>query len=86
MRTLEIKEVLNGWIVTVGCQQVAYISSDRLLNDLREYMHNAEEFEKRFLDTATNKHLMASPRPLFREESCGTESSGTPHVLTGSIR
>lgn len=58
-RPLSIVAVLNGWIVTVGCQTVVYTSRELLLADLNTYMQFPRETEERFLHHAVNRaHTM----------------------------
>ncbi len=63
MRDIMIRPVLNGWVVKVGCQHVVYTVGETLLGDLRDYMYDAEEFEKKFIATAINKDLLDCPAP-----------------------
>lgn len=54
-RQINIRPVLNGFVVDVGCQQVVVKSIDELCNSLREYLLNPEATEQRFLKEAVNK-------------------------------
>lgn len=66
-RPIAITAVLNGWIVTIGCQTVVYQSREMLLADLSAYMQWPEATEDRFLSQAVNRaHTMggAVPTPM----------------------
>ena len=60
-RPLSITAVLNGWIVTCGCQTVVYQSREQLLGDLNEYLQFPVETERRFLQQAVNRAHTAGP-------------------------
>lgn len=56
---IEIRPILNGWLVVVGCQTLAYTDKETMLRDLREWLDKPEETEKRILESAVNyKRLM----------------------------
>lgn len=56
MRTITIAPALNGWLVTVGCQTLAYNDSRNLMTDLGDYLKDPDATTKRFLETnAVNK-------------------------------
>ena len=48
-RTITIGTVLNGWVVTVGCQQVVFTDWMVLVAAMTEYMKNPAETEHRWL-------------------------------------
>lgn len=50
MRAISINPVLNGFIVTVGCQSLAYTSIDKLLLDLGKYLRDPEATEKEIVE------------------------------------
>jgi hypothetical protein len=52
IRTLEIRPVLNGFIVNIGCQVVVFASREALLKDLAEYLEEPEVVEMRYMNTA----------------------------------
>lgn len=58
IRTLTIETILNGYIVTAGCQRLAYTSAKDMLEDIRYYLDDPEKTEKRILANAINrKHV-----------------------------
>lgn len=65
MRNITIKPVLNGYLVTVGCQDLAYTSREKLIADLTSYLNSPEETEKRILtQEGINKdHTMGRTGP-----------------------
>lgn len=57
-RPMTIGAVLNGWIVTCGCQQLAYTSRDQLIHDLDQYLRDPDGTERQFLASAVNRHMV----------------------------
>ena len=53
-RPIAITAVLNGWIVTVGCQTVVYQERDHLTRDLDSYLRDPDATEARILKGAVN--------------------------------
>jgi len=49
LHIIHINPILNGFIVNVGCQKLAYTSIDKLLFDLNQYLRKPEETEKRIV-------------------------------------
>lgn len=49
MKNIEIRPLLNGWMVRVGCQELAYIDAEKLCCDLRDYLKNPEATTTRIL-------------------------------------
>ncbi len=47
--------MLNGWIVTVGCQTVVYQDRNQLVTDLDAYLRDPSATEQRFLSTSVNQ-------------------------------
>lgn len=62
-RDINIHPVLNGFIVTVGCQSVVFDNVDKLIEELREYCLKPEVTEKRYTGFAINRDLMNTPPP-----------------------
>lgn len=54
-RPISITAVLNGWIVTVGCQTVVYQDRNQLTSDLDAYLKDPDATEARVLRTAVNQ-------------------------------
>jgi Fe-S-cluster formation regulator IscX/YfhJ len=57
-RPVQIAAVLNGWIVSVGCQTVVYQDRSQLITDLDQYLRDPDSTEKRFLETAINHNIV----------------------------
>jgi hypothetical protein len=73
-RPITIAAVLNGWIVTVGCQTVVYQDRNQLTSDLDAYLKDPDATEARFLKTAVNRTLtlggaIAAPPPATMSEA-----------------
>jgi len=56
LRDINIKSVLNGWIVKVGCQTVAVVFKDvdTMIAALRSYPEDPESAEKCWLENSVN--------------------------------
>lgn len=50
LRRISIEPCLNGFIVNVGCQTLAYTSVDKVILDLNNYLRNPDETEKRIIE------------------------------------
>ena len=63
MRNITISPVLNGFVVTVGCQQLAYTSVDKLTLDLAAYLRDPGATQKRFLkeEAINRKYTLGLP-------------------------
>ena len=61
MREIRIKPVLNGFIVTVGCQQVVFPSVETLVSAFKRYQKDPEKVEKEFTESAINKPIFDAP-------------------------
>lgn len=48
MREINIRQVLNGFVVGVGCQTVVFTDIDTLCHQLKEYSIAPSEVEKKF--------------------------------------
>jgi len=88
LRPLNIKPVLNGFIVQCGCQRLAYTNIDELIADLGSYLREPEATEKRILkDKGINrKHTLGEPMPApmdeIRRSDCAQEEP-QPMLATG---
>lgn len=69
--SIQIDMCLNGYMVRVGCQTLAYTERAKLLKDLANYLADPKKTEQRFLDTeAYNKEfVMRAPRANQLSES-----------------
>ena len=76
IRDVKIHAVLNGWVVTVGCQQIVFTESDHLLKQLGRYLVNSKAVEKEYREMSVNSTLLDG----CQEEMAGEGSySPAPH-------
>jgi len=54
-RPVTITAVLNGWIVTCGCQTVVCQERNQLVSDLDAYLKDPDATEARFLKSGVNQ-------------------------------
>lgn len=81
MREIHIRPVLNGFVVTVGCQQLAYTSPDKLTADIGAYLHNPEEVEKRIVEQeGINRDHTLRPHPA---NECATQATDGAMAVGG---
>lgn len=94
-RPVQISAVLNGWIVTVGCQTVVYQDRAHLVSDLDQYLRDPEGTEARFLKTAVNSGLLgglgqlnptAVAPPSYRDEAATQSVASTEHYAARERR
>jgi hypothetical protein len=92
-RPITINAVLNGWIVTVGCQTVVYQDRNQLTSDLDAYLKDPEATEARFLKTAVNQaHTLggapatAAPTATLNEAAMPSRGEGAPPLGLGRQR
>ena len=45
-----IEPVLNGILVSVGCQKAVYVNIEALIKDFADYLHNPEQMAKHYSD------------------------------------
>ena len=76
IRPIAITAVLNGYIVSVGCQQVVFNNTETLITELRVYLADPEDTEKRYNDLPNARHVQASPYALG-----GTLSPSVPLII-----
>lgn len=60
-REVHIKPVLNGYLVTVGCQTLVYNNNKELARDLGEYLFDPAKTEKAFSERALHRELLNGP-------------------------
>lgn len=84
IRTIGITPALNGFIVVVGCQTLTFNTREELLRELRGYLENPEETEKRYVETGLNaKHTLDRvPAPPLGNE-CGATDCCDPRAAIG---
>lgn len=61
IRDITIRTVLNGYVVQVGCQTVVYNSVDTLLVELRNYLIDPEDAEKRYSQFPNARFTLNGP-------------------------
>jgi hypothetical protein len=78
-RPITINAVLNGWIVTVGCQTVVYQDRNQLVTDLDAYMRDPDATEARFLHTSVNQgHTSGGGMPATLGGAYGSVTNEAP--------
>ena len=55
LRDVLIHPVLNGWVVTVGCQKVVFNDLGCMMSAIRRYLEDPEEAEKSFRESVNAK-------------------------------
>lgn len=65
IRHISIRPVLNGFIVQVGCQELAYTSITNLCGNLHDYLVSPEGALKRMLPTLINRKHTHAHDPDF---------------------
>lgn len=75
IRPITIKPVLNGFIATVGCQEVVFPSLAALVAGVSEFYTDPAGTEKRYRDSAVNKTMIDSVQPQATNYSTLTFAS-----------
>ncbi len=58
IRAFEVRPVLNGYIVSIGCQTLVFNDRRNMVNLMDDYLKNPDEIEAAILKNACNaKHL-----------------------------
>lgn len=68
IRNIKITPVLNGFLVTVGCQTVVFEGRAKLIQELHAYLDNPDEMEKKYRESSINRCLL--------EEACVAQTPG----------
>lgn len=63
-RMITICPVLNGYVLTVGCQTIVFDSAKKMLDELGQYYAAPEAVEQRFLKNAVNKTMLEPHPPM----------------------
>jgi hypothetical protein len=71
IRDVEIHAVVNGFIVKVGCQRLAFNDLDYMLQELKLYILQPEATEKRYMNESINSAGMASPDGIAEAQGEG---------------
>lgn len=67
-RTIRIVPVLNGYLVDVGCQRIAFDNPTVLMLDLHEYLLDPQGFEKQFVAKALHRDMINTFVPPQRDD------------------
>lgn len=68
MRSFQIKPVLNGFIVDVGCSSVVFTSKEDLLENIKQYLETPDKMEKEYRKNGLNtKHFFPVDGPQYCE-------------------
>jgi len=51
---INIKSVLNGWIVKVGCQTLVFTDAGHMATQLKLYLDNPKKMEKEYMEKSVN--------------------------------
>lgn len=82
MRPIHIEAVLNGYVVTVGCQRVVFESRKGLMEALARYLENPYQEEQWWLEMGLNAKLVGQPTPLPPLQGCLGEGLGLSNAPT----
>ena len=89
LRPININAVVNGFVVNVGCQVLAYTSKEKLLADLGSYLNDPQGTEKRLLaeEGFNRKHTMGddTPRPV-RDCAAATPRGLASDLVSGNAQ
>jgi hypothetical protein len=70
LRTVTIDPVLNGWIVTIGCQRVVFSDKDLMLGEIGRYLECPDRVEEEYRRDAVNaKHTFQLQGMVAVEEA-----------------
>lgn len=62
-RQITIHPALNGYVVTVGCQNLVFEKTETLLSELKDYLADPGKVEQYYRDTALHKDKLAEACP-----------------------
>jgi len=80
MKTVTIRQVLNGFVVVVGCAEIVFQGKIELLaQELVRYQQNPDEVEKEYRDKSINPSppLLAIGNPLIPSQMLYVHSDGS---------
>lgn len=84
MYDVNIHVVLNGYEVKVGCQTLVFNSLNEFLAELRSYLENPEETEKRYRKEAINAKFTLNPVPTDATPYAVTFAGNMPTQVGGA--
>lgn len=82
MREVKVIPVLNGFIVSVGCQTLIFNRIEDVAEKLIAYQKNPEAVEKLFIENSVNSTMSNQPE-LMRPERYIDNSSTCESVAGG---
>lgn len=75
IRPFTVTPVLNGYLVSIGCQNLAFTSKAMLTDTIKAYLDDPEAVEKDFIESGINsKHLI--PRRISVRSEERTQDAG----------
>lgn len=87
IRPLEITPVLNGFVVTAGCQKLVFTTAENMTDAIAAYYRDPEGMEKWHIDNALNKSLLANiPQPGVLGYSSVTSAGSPLNISTAAFR
>ncbi len=63
MYDVNIKAVLNGWIIKVGCQTVVFSSKKTMFKEIGLYLTDPNGVEENYRKNAVNSELLKNQAP-----------------------
>jgi hypothetical protein len=73
-RPISITPVLNGFIVSVGCQNVVITNPDELGKEIAAYYKNPSVVEKIYVETKVNDLMDGPCNPVLTSQSEACDS------------
>ena len=83
MRAVNIGAVMNGFIVTVGCQTLVFTTREELLRELNAYLENPEQTEKRYWERYPASRLTQVTEAVRGNFPDAVPQAGTPLGYSG---
>ena len=59
---ITVEPVLNGFLVSVGCQKAVYIDIEALIRDFADYLHDPKQMSKHYSDRSWSINVDEVPR------------------------
>lgn len=63
MRNINIRKVMNGYVVEVGCQTLVFETKEKLVTELATYLANPDEVERNYISTYGMLNQLAGAYP-----------------------
>lgn len=71
--SVKIRIVLNGWKVSVGCQEVVFTDKETLLSELSKYLDDPAGVQSRYTNESVNSKIVVQGEFLWLPR--------LPHIL-----